>query len=109
MSLFLESVALCAQAGSWLELASWGLKRELGPLLLNAGLQTGTPHRGPRLVLNCWSVFNFPRKIRLNIRVIKSPGLQIAVSKGLAGCRLKVPWQLRRMRSSEGKVRSLAL
>lgn len=55
----LEGVAPCVQASSWLELAPWGLKRELVPLLPNARLQAGTPHQAPRLAPNCGQYLTF--------------------------------------------------
>lgn len=57
--------------------------------------QCQTPSRhtppAPRLIPNCQSVFNFPQKIRLYMRLHKSLRSQTAASKGLAGWKLGCP------------------
>lgn len=57
--------------------------------------QCQTPSRhtppAPRLIPNCQSVFDFPQKIRLYMRLHKSLRSQTAASKGLAGWKLGCP------------------
>ena len=87
-----SSCALTGAGSTWLE----------GGLVPKARLRPGTPLQTPRWIPNCWSVFDFPHEIRLNIWVHKYLGLQTAVREGLAGCRLRLhtgqiyaaPWKL---------------
>ena len=87
-----SSCALTGAGSTWLE----------GGLVPKARLRPGTPLQTPRWIPNCWSVFDFPHEIRLNIWVHKYLGLQTVVREGLAGCRLRLhtgqiyaaPWKL---------------